>query len=254
MLVDHLLGSDFNMSKHKFGNGPTTEGGSPLDQIFCSCDTRVSIRADLEVLFAVAIILLLDSFNCTAYFRTSQFESITLPKPKVTSSSSSSLHFLETKAISLLWNVSISAEKHNSLHRSRNGRPHQAVEPVVVRLLGPLFPFVYASAAGFSLDEVLRVQMLGEHAMRLCIAAKERGNRDHPSIREASVHKRLPPVRIEHDVSDGSFAVNIGDTPIESYAITWSATILAKWQTDAPTNRPWLGMITAACFDCRQNW
>jgi hypothetical protein len=33
----------------------------------------------LEVLFAVAIILLLDSLNCTAYFRTSQFESIALP-------------------------------------------------------------------------------------------------------------------------------------------------------------------------------
>ncbi len=103
---------------------------------------------------------------------------------------------------------------------------------MVVRLLGPLFPFVYASAAGFSLDEVLRGQMLGEHAMRLCIAAKERkATAITHRYAKASVHKRLPPVRIEHDVSDGSFAVNIGDTPIESYAITWSATILAKWQT-----------------------
>jgi hypothetical protein len=31
MLVNHLLSSHFNMSKHKLGNSPTTEGGSPLD-------------------------------------------------------------------------------------------------------------------------------------------------------------------------------------------------------------------------------
>ncbi len=74
--------------------------------------------------------------------------------------------------------------------------------------------------------------MLGEHTMGFGVGAKKRkataiAHRDL----EASVDKRLPPVRIVDHVADSPLPMDIWDTPIESYAIPWSATILAKWQT-----------------------
>ncbi len=74
--------------------------------------------------------------------------------------------------------------------------------------------------------------MLGEHTMRFGVCAKERqaaaiAHRDT----KASIDKRLPPVGIVDHVTDCALAMNVRDTPVESYAITWPATILAERQT-----------------------
>jgi hypothetical protein len=142
------------------------------------------------------------------------------------------LHPLEANSSGPYRLFHVQTGQHAALHGCRDRRANQTIEPVVVRLLGPLFPFVYASAAGFRLDEVLRGQMLGEHAMCLCIAAKERkataiAHRDT----KASIDERLPPVGIVDHMTYRSLTVDVWDTPIESYAITWAATILAKRQT-----------------------
>ena len=73
--------------------------------------------------------------------------------------------------------------------------------------------------------------MLGEHTMGFGVGAKERkataiAHRDL----QASVDKRLPPVRIVDHVADGPLTGDVGDSPVEPYAITWPATILAKRQ------------------------
>ena len=94
--------------------------------------------------------------------------------------------------------------------------------------------------------------MLAEHAMGFGVCAKERqataiahGNT------KPSVDKRLPPVRVVDHVSDRAFAMDVGDAPVESYAITWPAFVFTERHTRC-TDRG-LG-ITAAYLDCRQNW
>lgn len=74
--------------------------------------------------------------------------------------------------------------------------------------------------------------MLAEHAMRFGVRTKEREATaiTHRNTKP-SVDKRLPPVGIVDHVSYGSFAMYVWDTPVESYAITWPATILAERQT-----------------------
>ncbi len=74
--------------------------------------------------------------------------------------------------------------------------------------------------------------MLGEHTMRFGVCAKERQaaaitHRDT----KASIDKRLPPVGIVDHVTDCALTMNVRDTPVETYAITRTASVLAEWQT-----------------------
>jgi hypothetical protein len=46
-------------------------------------------------------------------------------------------------------------EQEYTLHRSRDRRPHQTIEPMVIRLFGALLPFIDTSPTGFGLDEIL---------------------------------------------------------------------------------------------------
>jgi hypothetical protein len=73
--------------------------------------------------------------------------------------------------------------------------------------------------------------MLSEHTMRFGVCTKEReATAIAHGYTKPSVDKRLPPVGIVNYVTYCPLTMDIGDTPIESYAITWSAAILAKRQ------------------------
>ena len=100
---------------------------------------------------------------------------------------------------------------------------------MVVGLFGAGFPFVDGSAAAFGADEVLGSDLLGEHAVLVGAVAEDRetasvAHRDG----ESRVREGLPPVGVVDDVADGSFAVDRGDSPVESDSIAWPAFVFAE--------------------------
>jgi len=69
-----------------------------------------------------------------------------------------------------------------------------------------------------------------KHAMGFGVGAEVRQatSIDHRDT-QSSVHEGLPPVGIEDDVADGSLAMDVGDSPVESHAIAGASFILAEW-------------------------
>ena len=65
------------------------------------------------------------------------------------------LHVLEADSGRFVSFDIVRTKEYCALHRRRDRRTNQTVEPVVVGLLRSLLPFVDAPAAGFGLDEVL---------------------------------------------------------------------------------------------------
>ena len=100
------------------------------------------------------------------------------------------------------------------------GRADHAVEPVVVVRVGAHLPLVHLAAASLGLDAVLGGEMLGEEHVPIRLAPPER---EVPSVahrgEEAARHKRLPVVRVEHDMPDGPLAAYVRHPPVVSDAV-----------------------------------
>ena len=145
-------------------------------------------------------------------------------------------------------------EQFAALHGSRNGGTNSAVEPVIVRLLGTRLTFVNASTASFGFDVVFRGQMFCQIAVSFG-GTSEDGQAAAISHRDTQsrVDKRLPPVGVVEHVADRLLAVNVGNALVKSTRSPGRRRYSLNGRLDAPTNRPRLGMITAACRDCWQN-
>lgn len=102
---------------------------------------------------------------------------------------------------------------------------------MIVGLFGALFPFVNASAANFGSDGLLRCHMFRQIAVLFGVTSED-GQTVAISCRHAQsrVDKRLPKVGVMDNVADRPFAVDVGNAPVESHAITWLALRLAERQ------------------------
>jgi hypothetical protein len=61
-----------------------------------------------------------------------------------------------------------------SLHRCPHRTTHQAIQPMIVPMLGTDLPLIHHSATSRYLDPVFRAQMLGKQAMPFGLVAEER--------------------------------------------------------------------------------
>ena len=86
------------------------------------------------------------------------------------------------------------------------------------------------SPAPLGFDEVFGGHLFRKHPMLFDSITKDRqttaiAHRDG----EPCVCERLPPVRVVDDVTDGSFAVDRRDPPIQSDSVAGPAFVFAEW-------------------------
>ena len=151
------------------------------------------------------------------------------------------LQLFETDSLASADWFHIGAKQQRALHRSGDGTTNEAVEPVVVGLFGSGFPFVNSPTAALGFDEVLCSNLFGEHAMRFgLVSVNGQATTIAHCDRESRVSERLPPVRVVNDVSDCTFPVDAGDSPVQTNAVAGAAFVFAEWirgRTDESTMR-----------------
>lgn len=77
------------------------------------------------------------------------------------------LHLFEAEAFTpWRWLLSIGTEEKCALHGCSDGTADEAIEPMVVGLLGSWFPFIDGPTATFGSNKIFRRDLLGEHPMR----------------------------------------------------------------------------------------
>ncbi len=115
------------------------------------------------------------------------------------------------------------------MHRRRDGGSDETIEPVIVGLLWPGFPFVDSATAAFRADVVFGGNLLGKHSVFIGTVAEDG---EATSIAhgdgESCMGEGLPPVRIVDHVADRPFAMNGWDSPVESDSITGPAFVFAE--------------------------
>lgn len=101
-------------------------------------------------------------------------------------------------------------------HGSADRTADQTVEPVVVVPFRSQFPFIDRASAPGGLDAVFRRQMFGKKLMLERLPPEERKATFVPHWNtQPSMNETFPEVRVENAVSDGSFAADIGDHPVQ---------------------------------------
>lgn len=114
----------------------------------------------------------------------------------------------------------VGSREDAAAHRRGDRAADHAVEPMVVVRLGTHLPLVHLASAPFGLDAVLGGEMLGEEHVPFRLAPPER---EASSVahrgEEAARHKRLPVVRVEHDVPHSPLAAYVRDAPVVADAV-----------------------------------
>lgn len=139
------------------------------------------------------------------------------------------LQFRKALSLTLYRAIRSCFEQRRSLHRGSDRAADNAVEPVVVATFGSQLPFVDGSPPTFGTDAELRREVLGQEAVRVGFVAEERQAATVANWRgKARVDERLPIVRIEDDVPDGSFALDVGDSPVVAHSVAGPAFVLGE--------------------------
>ena len=89
-------------------------------------------------------------------------------------------------------------EQTRSLNRRRHRTTNQTVQPVVIQLFWPRFPFIHRASTPRCLDPIFGPQMIRKQPMPCRIVTEQRqatliANRD----RQSSLHKALPEIAVK---------------------------------------------------------
>ena len=107
------------------------------------------------------------------------------------------MHFGEAHALAIDGcDAAAGAFEHRALDRARHGATDQAVKPMVVAALGPLFPLVDSPPTAFGFHAVFRREMFGQESMVFRTVTKQRkaatiSHRDSESGVDKTPHATL---------------------------------------------------------------
>jgi hypothetical protein len=113
---------------------------------------------------------------------------------------------------------------------------------VVVTSLRALLPFIHSSATAFGPHSVLGTEVLGQESMGLG-ACSEKGQATFAPHRngDASMHEGFPVVGVIHHVPNGSFPMDIWNSPVVTNAIPRATLVLGKRLTGCSDEPPVAG-------------
>jgi hypothetical protein len=149
------------------------------------------------------------------------------------------LHFSETDASRLGDTNRFASRECYTLHRSSNAATHNAIEPVVVTSLRALLPLIHCSTTAFGAHAVLGTEVLGQEAVGLGACSKKGQATSAPHRNsDASMHEGFPVVGVIHHVPNGSFPMDIGDSPVVANSIPRATFVLGKRLTRCPNEPP----------------